>query len=243
MHGRVIGGDDHQAALHAGDARVHEGIGTDVHAHMLHAHQRPFPGIRHAQGRLHGRFLVRAPTAPHPALPRKGVALDIFRDFGGRRPRIGIHPGQPGMQRPQGKRLVPQQQSFTSHGSNTSKLITTQIYSFPAKLPHPRRVFSRPAIPQDPTGLPKGLLCPTRNSQSIGISVLCVPAAHWHALRYDFASRSIMMCPARPPGPHHDALRMLGCEKSSDNGRDRCKKGGFGLSLFVSSHKRRWIRR
>ena len=119
MHGRIVRRNDHQAALHAGDAGVHECIGTDVHAHVLHAHQGALPGIGHAQGRLHGRFFVRAPAAPNPAFPRERIALDEFGDLGRRRSRICIHPGQSGMQRPQGKRLVSKQESLIFHGSNT----------------------------------------------------------------------------------------------------------------------------
>ena len=119
MHGRVVGGDHHQTALHAGHAGVHERIGTDIHAHMLHAHQRPLARIGHAQSSLHGRFLIGTPTAPHPAFPRQRIGLYEFRNLGRRGSGIGIHPGQPGVQRPQGKGLVPQQQSFLCHGSNT----------------------------------------------------------------------------------------------------------------------------
>ena len=119
MHGRIVRRDHDEAAFHAGNAGVHEGIGTDIHAYMLHAHKRALSRVGHAQGRLHGGFLIRAPTAPHPALPCQGVTLYEFRNFGGRRPRIGIHPGQTGMQGPQGNRLVTEQQSFTCHSSNT----------------------------------------------------------------------------------------------------------------------------
>ena len=119
MHGRIVRRDHDEAALHAGDAGVHEGVGTHVHAHMLHAHKRPLARIGHAQGRFHGRFLIRAPTAPHPALPRQGVPLNILRDFSAGRSGIGVHAGESGMQGAQGNRLVTEQQSFTFHGSNT----------------------------------------------------------------------------------------------------------------------------
>ena len=115
VHRRIVGGDDYQAALHAGDGGIDEGIGTDVHAHMLHAHQGALPGIGHAQGRLHGRFLVGTPAAAHAPFPGERIVLDEFRNLGGRRPWIGIHAGQPGIQRPQGDRLVPEQQSFHCH--------------------------------------------------------------------------------------------------------------------------------
>ena len=115
MHGRIVGRDDHQSALHAGDGGIDEGIGTDIHAHMLHAHQGALPGIGHAQSRLHGRFLVRTPPAAHAPFPGERIVLDEFRNLGGRRPRIGIHAGQPGIQCPQGNRLVPEQQSFHCH--------------------------------------------------------------------------------------------------------------------------------
>ena len=119
MHGRIVRRNHDKTALHTGDTGVHEGIGTYVHAHMLHAHKRPLTRIGHAQGRFHGRFLIRAPTAPHPALPRQGVTLNILRNFGGRRSGIGVHAGESGMQGAQGNRLVTEQQSFTFHASNT----------------------------------------------------------------------------------------------------------------------------
>ena len=119
MHRRVVGRDDDQAAFHAGDAGIDEGIGTDVHTHMFHADQRPLARIGHAQGGLHGRFLVGAPAAPHPAFPREGVTLNEFRDFGGGGSGIGVHPGQAGVKRSQGQSLVTEQQSFDSHSSES----------------------------------------------------------------------------------------------------------------------------
>ena len=115
VHGRVVGGDDDDAAVHAGDAGVHEGIGADVHAHMLHADQRPFPGIGHAQGGLHGRFFIRTPAAADAAFLRERVSLDEFRDLGGRRARVGIDAGQTGVQGSQSKRFVTKQQSLSCH--------------------------------------------------------------------------------------------------------------------------------
>ena len=119
MHGWIVRRDHDETAFHAGNAGVHEGIGTDIHAYMLHAHKRALSRVGHAQGRLHGGFLIRAPTAPHPALPRQGIPLNKFRDFGGWRSGIGVHAGESGMQSAQGNRLVTEQQSFTCHSSNT----------------------------------------------------------------------------------------------------------------------------
>ena len=119
MHRGVVGGDHDKAALHAGDAGIDEGIGTDVHAHMFHTYQRPLAREGHAQGGFHRRLLVGTPTAVHPALPREGVTLYEFRNFGGRSSGIGIHSGQAGVKRSQGQSLVTEQQSFDSHSSES----------------------------------------------------------------------------------------------------------------------------
>lgn len=92
VHRGVVGRHHHQAAVGAGHGRIDEGVGGDVHAHMLHAYKRPLAGERHAQGLLHRRFLVRGPVAVDSALAGERKSLDIFRDFSRRSSGIGIYP-------------------------------------------------------------------------------------------------------------------------------------------------------
>ena len=121
--GRLEDGDQGELPVKAGVLFVlggmHRRVVGHVHSHMLHADQRPLAREGHAQGGFHGRFLVGAPAAPHPAFPREGVTLDEFRDFGGGGSGIGVHPGQAGVERSQGQSLVTEQQSFDSHSSES----------------------------------------------------------------------------------------------------------------------------
>ena len=94
MHRGVVGSKHDQTALHTCDGAVDKSVGTDIHAHMLHADQRPLAGIRHAEGGFHGCLLVGAPAAVNPTLACEGVALDVLRDFRRRRARISIDAGE-----------------------------------------------------------------------------------------------------------------------------------------------------
>ena len=49
VHARVVGDDDDQPAVDRDDRRVHERIGGDVEADVLHRRHRPAPGKRHAK--------------------------------------------------------------------------------------------------------------------------------------------------------------------------------------------------
>jgi hypothetical protein len=82
---------------------------------MLHTYQRALAAIGHAQRRFHGRFFIGAPTAAHPAFPRKEIILNEFRNFGGGGSGISVHAGQTGMQRSQSQSLVTEQESFSHH--------------------------------------------------------------------------------------------------------------------------------
>ena len=108
MHGRVVTGGYHQAAVGTGHGRSHERIRAHVEAHVLEAHQGAFAGIGHAQGTFHGRFLVTGPVPVHVVLPRKRVQLDVFRDFCGGSAGIGINARQTGMQGPQSQGFISQ---------------------------------------------------------------------------------------------------------------------------------------
>ena len=115
MHGRIVRSQHHQAAFHARDGGVDEGVGADVHAHVLHAHKRPLAGVRHAQRGFHRRLLVGAPTAVHAAFPRERTLLDVFGNLGRRRAGIGIDTGQAGIQGPEGHGFIAKKQSFLCH--------------------------------------------------------------------------------------------------------------------------------
>ena len=76
VHRRVVGGQHHQSALHSGYGTVDECVGAYVHAHVLHAHERPLSGIRHAERSLHGCFLVGAPARVYSPLLCNRVVLN-----------------------------------------------------------------------------------------------------------------------------------------------------------------------
>ena len=106
MHGGIVGGKDDNPAIDSGHGGIDEGVGADVHAYVLHAHEGAFSGIGHAQGCLHGSLFIGTPAAPN----FRGMGLDELGDFGGRRSGVGVHAGQSGMQRSKGDRLVSEQQ-------------------------------------------------------------------------------------------------------------------------------------
>ncbi len=99
VHRGVVGRDHDQPAVGAGHRRIDECVGGDVHAHVLHADQRPFSGKRHAQRLLHRRLLIGRPCAVDAPLGGERMSLYIFGDFGRRRARIGIYARQSGVER------------------------------------------------------------------------------------------------------------------------------------------------
>ena len=101
VHRRVIGRDHNQPAVGAGHRRIDECVGGDVHAHVLHADQRPFSGERHAEGLLHGGLFIGRPSAVHAALGGERMTLNEFGYFGRGRARIGIDARQSGVERAQ----------------------------------------------------------------------------------------------------------------------------------------------
>ena len=90
VHRGVVCRHDHQAAVGPGHRRVDEGVGRHVHAHVLHADQRPLAGERHAEGLLHGGLFVGRPEAVDAPLLGEGAALDVFGDFGRGGTRVGV---------------------------------------------------------------------------------------------------------------------------------------------------------
>ena len=81
VHGGVVGSEYDHAAIDTRHATIDEGVGADVHAHVLHAHQRTLAHERHAQGLFHGRLLVGTPTAVNAALAGQRIALNKLCDF------------------------------------------------------------------------------------------------------------------------------------------------------------------
>ena len=106
VHRRVVCCKDDESALHAGNGAVDEGIGTNVHANMLHADQCTFTCIRHAESRFHGGLLVGAPARMQIAFAGKRMVLYKFCYFGAWRSRIGIHAAQSGVDGSQGNGLI-----------------------------------------------------------------------------------------------------------------------------------------
>ena len=55
VHAGVVGGDDHQAGVDAGERERHERVGGHVEADVLHGHQGAGAGQRGADGRSPAR--------------------------------------------------------------------------------------------------------------------------------------------------------------------------------------------
>ena len=115
VHRRVVGRDDHQAAVGSGHARIDKGVGGDVHADVLHADQRPFAAERHAEGLFHGGLLVGRPFAVDVSLGSERVVLDVFRDFGGGGAGIGVDARQTGMEGAQCEGFISEQKFSIGH--------------------------------------------------------------------------------------------------------------------------------
>ena len=87
VHRGVIGSQHHESAIHTRNGRVDKRIGSHIHTHMFHTYERALTGIRHTQGSLHGRLLIRTPAATH----LRCMSLYIFSNLGRWRTRISIH--------------------------------------------------------------------------------------------------------------------------------------------------------
>ena len=61
VHAGVVGADDDQAGVDAGERERHEGVGGHVETHVLHGHDGAHAGERSAHGGLEGDLLVDAP--------------------------------------------------------------------------------------------------------------------------------------------------------------------------------------
>ena len=118
VHARVVGDDDHEAALDLEEAGVDEGIGGHVEADVLHRDRRAPAREGCAKGRLVGCLLVRAPLGHEgAALGVTGLAgasfanevLVKFHDLGRGRAGIGEGRRQARMDGAEGYRLIAHQ--------------------------------------------------------------------------------------------------------------------------------------
>lgn len=99
MHRRVVGNKYDKTPVYSGDGRVYKCVSSHVEADVLHADQRAFAHVRHAESRLHGRFFISTPAAEDIPFSGKSVVLYIFCDFGRRVPGKHIR-GQSGSMAP-----------------------------------------------------------------------------------------------------------------------------------------------
>ena len=77
---RVVRGQEHEAGVHTGRRRGHEGVRGYVHSHVLHRDERAHAGDGGAQGHLKGDLLVGGPLAVDVLVAHEGLER-----LGGRR--------------------------------------------------------------------------------------------------------------------------------------------------------------
>ena len=95
VHRGVVGGDDHQARLDAGHRRVHEGVGRDVQADVLHGRQGALARVGRADRHVHGDLFVGRPFGVDV-----GETREFFEDFGGGGAGVRGGDGDAGLPRP-----------------------------------------------------------------------------------------------------------------------------------------------
>jgi hypothetical protein len=105
VHAGVIGRDDDQAAIGAGQGRAHKRVGGDVEANVLHRDQSAFPGKRDAQGFFKSDLLVDRPGGDESLGFGRGLD-QVFHDLGGGSPGIGVAGAQTGMDGAQGDGFI-----------------------------------------------------------------------------------------------------------------------------------------
>ena len=81
MHRGIVTGRHDKASVRPGHAGIDERVGTDVHTHVFHAHERTFAGVGDAEGAFHRRLFVAAPLRMDAAFPCKRMVLDEFGNF------------------------------------------------------------------------------------------------------------------------------------------------------------------
>jgi len=85
-----------EAAVGTGDGGVHEGVGGDVEADVLHAHQGALAGPAHPQRLLVGDLLVGRPEGVDVA-GLLGAPLDKLENFGRGRAGVAVDAAEPGV--------------------------------------------------------------------------------------------------------------------------------------------------
>ena len=103
----VVGHDNHKAALHPGVGDGHQGVGSHVQTHMLHAGNGPSSGQRRAVGHFQRHLLVGRPLCVH-----LGVGRQLRHDLAARRARIGAADNHTGLPGAPGNRLIALQYFF-----------------------------------------------------------------------------------------------------------------------------------
>ena len=113
---RIVGHEQHHAALHAHVVQAHQRVAGDVEPHLLAGEQAARARVRRAGQQLQGRLLIRRPLHVDAARGAVGMQLRHRLDqLGRRRARVARHHAHPGLQRRMRERLVPHQQ-FLRHG-------------------------------------------------------------------------------------------------------------------------------
>ena len=115
VHAGIVGRADHESALGAGQGRAHEGVGGHVETHMFEGHEGPPAGERTPQGLLESRLFVDRPGGVEGP-PSIRDADQVFHDFGGRRPGVGIGPAEPGLDGAEGDGFIAQEDFFGHEG-------------------------------------------------------------------------------------------------------------------------------
>ena len=112
---RIVGHEQHHAALDAHVVQAHERVGRHVEAHLLAGEQAARARVRRTGQQLERALLVRGPL--HMDTARGPFAMELrhrFNQLGRRRARIPGHHAHSGLKRRMRERLVAHQQ-FLRH--------------------------------------------------------------------------------------------------------------------------------
>ena len=115
VHAGVVGADDDEPGVDAGERERHERVGGDVEAHVLHGDDGAHAGQRRAHGGLERDLLVDAPLAVDALEP--GGGLD---DLGGGSAGVPAREPGPGAHGAVGDRFVPGEEELAFHGGPDS---------------------------------------------------------------------------------------------------------------------------
>jgi len=92
VHGRVVGGDDHEARVDAGVGAGEQRVGGHIDAHVLHRHQGPAARDGRPQPDLERHLLVDRPLGVHVRVADQGL-----QDLRRRRPGVPATDRDPGL--------------------------------------------------------------------------------------------------------------------------------------------------